>query len=139
MLTLIRRGLVLAAMLSLAACGTLPLADTIRNDDPRDEIAAIADFALEDLRAAKAAAEAQDDEAAALCWGALADYVETVPAKISGPTIGAATVYQRARHARRVYDRGPPERVHIACAAMLDDARSTLLRLSKLLRIASPL
>ena len=137
MLNLARRGLALAAFLALAACGTLP--GTIDNGDPRDEIAAVADFALEDLRAAKAAAEAQDDEAAALCWGALADYVETVPAKISGPTIGAATVYQRARHARRVYDRGPPERVHIACAAMLDDARSTLLRLSKLLRIASPL
>lgn len=130
------RALALLAALALAACGTLP--DTVDNGDPRDEFAAIAAFALEDLRAAKVAAEAQDDEAAALCWGALADYVETVPGKVSGPTIGAATVYQRARHARRIIDRGPPERVHIACAAMLADARSTLLRLSRLVRVAIP-
>lgn len=130
------RALAVLAALALAACGTLQ--GTVDDGNPRDELAAIAAFALEDLRAAKAAAEAQDDQAAALCWGALADYVETVPAKVSGPTIGAATVYQRARHARRIIDRGPPERVHIACAAMLADARSTLLRLSRLVRVAVP-
>lgn len=130
------RSIIILAALALSACGTLP--GTIDNSDPRDEIAAVAAFALDDLRAAKAAAEAQDDEAAALCWGALADHVEAVPARVSGPTIGAATAYQRVRHARRLYDRGPPERVHIACAAMLDDAKGTLLRLSRLLRLAIP-
>jgi hypothetical protein len=67
-----------------------------------------------------------------MCWGKLLEHVEALPGKTESKVIGAAGAYQRARNARRIYDAGIPEDIHIACAPMISDAKNTLFRLAKL-------
>lgn len=128
MLTLIRRGLVLAAMLSLAACGTLPGA--IDNGDPRDELRALAAFTVDDLRSARELAEASDDKIAVMCWTDLLASAERLQAVAARGAVGIATKWQIARNMRR------NERE--ACDAIVSDARSTLFRIAGRLGVAIP-
>lgn len=108
------------------------LSGTVRDGDTQDEIVAATSFIQRDLEEAKASADAWGDRSASQCWGALLERVQALPGKTESKVVGLAGAYQRARNGRRVYDAGIPEDIHIACAPMVSDAKSTLFRLAKL-------
>lgn len=111
-------AMVLAA--ALAGCAGLP--DTVQNGDPRDELAALSAFALDDLRGARDLAESADDPIAVMCWTDLIAAAERLQAVSQQRVIGVATKWQLARNLRR------SERD--ACDAIVSDARSTLFRIA---------
>lgn len=121
---------------SLSACQLPQLSQamqaTVRDGDTQDEIVAATSFIQRDLEEAKASADAWGDRAGSQCWGALLEYVKTLPGKTESQAVGLAGAYQRARNGRRIYDAGIPEDIHIACAPMVSDAKNTLFRLAKL-------
>ena len=117
-------AIALAASLSACAGGSL---------DTQDDVERLARFTAADIRVALADATVHEDQAAMQCWGVLLAKVEDLPRLTASPVVGAASAYQKARNARRRIDGGVSEEVHIACAAMLDDARSTVFRLVRLL------
>ena len=118
----------IAVALALGACSSLP--DTVQNGDPRDEIRAITAFAIDDLRSAKALAEANSDPIAVMCWGDLLTAAERLQSVASQPVIGVATKWQIVRNMRR--------NDHEACDALVSDARSTLFRIAGRLGVAIP-
>ena len=60
------RAAVLAAALALSACGSMD--GTVRDGDPRDEIAALTTFTIADLQSARDLAQSADDKIAVMCW-----------------------------------------------------------------------
>lgn len=122
------RGIVLAGFLLVSACGTIE--GTVQDGDPRNEIRALAAFALDDLRGARALAEASDDRIAAMCWSGLIDAAERLQAVVEQRVIGPATKWQIARNLRR--------NDHEACDALVSDARSTLFRIAGRIGVAIP-
>ncbi len=122
--------LAVIAALILGGCATSPLDGTVRDGDPRDEIRALAAFALDDLRGARALAEASDDKIAVMCWSGLIDAAERLQAVAEQRVIGPATKWQIARNLRR--------NDHEACDALVSDARSTLFRIAGRMGVAIP-
>lgn len=111
----------LLAALALSACvSTADLADKVEGGD---EFKALAALAVDDLKNAKALAEAADDPIAAMCWGALLKHAERAQALAARERIGAAEKWQLVRNLRR----GEDERD--ACSILIDDARQSVLRL----------
>jgi hypothetical protein len=120
----------MTACQNTGAAGLLP--GSVQNGDTQDEIVAATSFLERDLTEAKASADAWGDRSASQCWGVLLDHVKALPGKTESKVVGLAGAYQRARNGRRIYDAGMPEDIHIACAPMVSDAKSTLFRLAKL-------
>lgn len=104
--------------------------------DTQDQVEAATAVVTADLRVALADADAHADRAASQCYRALLERIETLPDRTAGPVVGAISAFQKTRNARRAVDAGVPEEVHIACAAVVADARATTLRLLSLFRIA---
>ena len=121
-----KRIAALALAASLSACAGQAL-------DTQDDVEALTRFVAADIRAALADAKIHEDQSAVQCWTVLLAKVEDLPRLTASPVVGAASAFQKARNARRRFDAGVSEEVHIACAAMLDDARSTILRLGRLI------
>lgn len=122
------RTAVLAAALALSACGSLD--GTVRDGDPRDEIAALTAFTIADLQSARDLAQSADDKIAVMCWEDLLASAERLQAVAARGSIGVATKWQIARNMRR------NERE--ACDAIVSDARSTLFRIASRLGVAIP-
>lgn len=138
-----RRVLIAGALaLTLSACQGLTQAmeGTVRDGNTQDEIEAATNFVLKDLREAKASADAHNDLIGSACWGKLIEKVEAIPARTETQVVGAAGTFQRARNIRRMLEAGIiSDELHQACAAMVADARSTILRLAKLAGVGLPI
>jgi len=128
MMNCIRRALMLSGLALVAGCAALE--GTARDGNPRDEIRALTAFALDDLRGARALAEASDDRIAAMCWSGLIEAAERLHAVAEQRVIGPATKWQIARNLRR--------NDHEACDALVNDARSTLFRIAGRMGVAIP-
>lgn len=117
---------VLAAALLLAGCGDLK----DRLGPGRDPLAALGNFALDDLRAALADAQAHDDQVAAPCWAALIALVERQSGgALKADVAGGFSAFQRARDLIAATHQGPSDLLTRACGPVVLDTQATLLRL----------
>ncbi len=106
--------------LALSACAGPAV---VQDGDPSGELKALASLAVDDLKNAKALAEAADDPIAVMCWGALLKHAERAQALAERGHVGVAEKWQIARNLRR----GEDERD--ACSVLVDDARQSVLRI----------
>lgn len=112
------RNFIAALLLVLA----LPLAGCIA-DATRDDLVA---FTLEDVREAKASAEAWGDIPGTACWSAAERWLVTVgKRRLTDTSKGFASKIQFARNARRTAERGLPEDVEFNCALVFAEAKRT--------------
>lgn len=118
-----------AIMAMLGACSTQPI-------DTQDDVVALSNIVLEDLKTAKADADVHDDIIASTCYAALIKKVEELPTLTAGRVVGPISGFQKARNARRRMDVGISDEVHVACAALASDTRVTVLRVLKLINVA---
>lgn len=96
-----------------------------------------------DLDAAQAIAVANNDELAAACFPVLKDWLVTAtgsPTPTLGQIKGVISAYEKARTIRRGLEGGGPSipnKVKLACAALLQDERLFALRLAAMIGGAS--
>jgi len=113
----------ISILAALALVGCVSATDAVDRVEGNDEFKALAALAVDDLKNAKALAEAADDPIAAMCWGSLLKHAERAQALAARERIGAAEKWQLVRNLRR----GEDERD--ACSVLIDDARQSVLRL----------
>lgn len=106
-----------------------------------DPFTALRQFTIDDLNAALADAQANNDLIAAGCWQALIPLVQNNAANPLPSKPGAALAFQKARNFKRKVQAGIPEAVTAACAPLILDAQQTILGIGAAvgLRIVNPL
>ncbi len=120
------------AAATLAACaGVRDNLSAARQAGEGDPLQAVAAFALTDLRAALADAQAHGDALAAPCWTALIALVERAgTSHADAPVAGGFSAFQRARNLTAVSGRGMPDALRVACAPVVLDTQATVARLA---------
>lgn len=114
---------VAAVLFALALSACVGQDVIVQDGDPRGELKALASLAVDDLKNAKALAEAAEDPLAVMCWGALLKHAERAQDLAGRDKIGVAEKWQLVRNLRR----GEAERD--ACSVLVDDARQSVLQL----------
>lgn len=129
-----KRAVSLAVLfLTLTACGCGMFRGSQKNEG-------VIAFTINDLTAAKAYAEAhpnvQGMKALGNCTTALLSHSsEWTTAEGEAPVVGVFTAYAKTQVTIAQFEAGIPEDVHIACAAVVLDGKSTLRKLATLGRL----
>jgi hypothetical protein len=111
------KPLAIICMLALSACAAGQTKD--------NAVVSLASFAISDLQAAQADAEAHGDQIATACYPALITFVTQLQssAQQSSPA-GTFSGFQRARDAVKDTEGGVPVYLRIGCAALVQDVTS---------------
>lgn len=88
----------------------------------------LADFTTEDLDAAILIAEQGGDQVAANCYREIKTHYVPSGAPQAIDIKGAFSAHAAARRVRRAVQAGVPEPVHLACAPLVVDAQSFVIR-----------
>jgi hypothetical protein len=102
----------------VAGCVSLP---SVQN-------AELAQFTSEDLDAAILIAEQGNDQVAANCYREIKTHYVPSGAPQALDVQGAFSAHAAARQVRRAVQAGVPEPVHLACAPLVVDAQSFVIR-----------
>ena len=109
-------------MKTLAIICGLALSACAANQTNNNAVVSLTSFAITDLQAAQADAEAHGDQIAAACYPALITFVSQLQnsAQESRP-VGGFSGFQRARDAVKDTEAGVPVYLRIGCAALAQD------------------
>ena len=114
-------------VVTLAACANQPAA-TGAPPTQADPLAALAKFTIADLQSASADAKAHNDKLASMCYDYLAAQL-SAQGPATPQSLGAVTVFQKARDLQSAVNSGISQDFQINCAPLLSDVRLNLIRL----------
>lgn len=96
-------------------------------------------FTVNDLQAALADAQANNDPIASACYSALIPLVQAQNAPVLPKSLGAIQLFQRARDLQRAgSDQSARDKVTLACGPLVLDTQNTALLLAARVGIAIP-
>ena len=119
--------------LILTSCQITP----VETAEQHERVIELIAQAVVDIKAARRNALAHNDRNAVICYDVLLSHASDLPDKINNDIVGPVSTFQEARNIRRLVDRGIDEEIHSACASLVLDARTTVLRVMTLIRVGA--
>ncbi len=116
------KALAAGAMLALLAACAAPTTSPTADAPGATPLAQLADFAVSDLEAADADAQAHGDEIAHACYPALIRFVQAAPTG-QQTVLGAFSAFQKTRDLAKGVRRGVPDYLVLGCAPLVADIK----------------